>query len=140
MDDIGRRISTLIDYIVGDEHGRNKRFADIVGVTEFVVSNWIGRNPGINVILRIKEAIPEVSMPWLLSGEGDMLVETGSISPLREAYEFLRSMGIVHTQTDVAVKTGYHKSAVSQAFHGVDGYVTSRFIETFNQAFGGLFN
>ena len=66
-----------------------------------------------------------------------MLVGAERISPLREAYEFLRSMGIVHTQTDVAVKTGYHKSAVSQAFYGVDGYVTSRFVETFNQAFGG---
>ena len=80
---------------------------------------------GINVIRRIKEAIPEVSMPWLLSGEGDMLVETGSISPLREAYEFLRSMGIVRTQTDVAVKTGYNKSAVSHALHGTEGYVTN---------------
>lgn len=140
MDDIGRRISTLMDYIVGDEHGRNKRFADKVGVTEFVVSNWIRRNPGINVIRRIKEAIPEVSMPWLLSGEGDMLVETGSISPLREAYEFLRSMGIVRTQTDVAVKTGYNKSAVSHALHGTEGYVTNRFVAAFNEAFGGLFN
>ena len=140
MDDIGRRISTLMDYIVGDEHGRNKRFADKVGVTEFVVSNWIRRNPGINVIRRIKEAIPGVSMPWLLSGEGDMLVETGSISPLREAYEFLRSMRIVRTQTDVAVKTGYNKSAVSHALHGTEGYVTNRFVAAFNEAFGGLFN
>ena len=53
---------------------------------------------------------------------------------------FYGVVGIVRTQTDVAVKTGCHKSAVSQAFHGVDGYVTSHFIETFNQAFGGLFN
>lgn len=140
MDDIGRRISTLMDYIVGDEHGRNKRFADKVGVTEFVVSNWIRRNPGISVIRRIKEAIPEVSMPWLLSGEGSMLVGSERISPLREAYEFLRSMGIVRTQTDVAVKTGCDKLAVSHALHGTEGYVTSRIVETFNQAFGGLFN
>ena len=69
-----------------------------------------------------------------------MLVETGSISPLREAYEFLRSIGIVRTQTDVAVKTGYNKSAVSHALHGTEGYVTSRFVAAFNDAFGGLFN
>ena len=69
-----------------------------------------------------------------------MLVETGCIYPLREAYEFLRSMGIVRTQTDVAVKTGYNKSAVSHALHGTEGYVTNRFVAAFNQAFGGLFN
>ena len=69
-----------------------------------------------------------------------MLVETSSISPLREAYDYLRSMGMIHTQADVAVKIGYHKSAVSQALHGVDGYITSRFVAAFNEAFGGVFN
>ena len=69
-----------------------------------------------------------------------MLVDSERVSPLREAYEFLRSIGIARTQTDVAVKTGYNKSAVSHALHGTEGYVTSRFVAAFNDAFGGLFN
>lgn len=101
-----------------------------------------GKTQGISIKManRIKATFPRYNRSWLLSGEGDMLVEPRSISPLREAYDYLRSMGLIHTQADVAVKIGYHKSAVSQALHGIDGYVTSRFIETFNQAFGGLFN
>ena len=101
-----------------------------------------GKTQGISIKManRIKAIFPHYNRSWLLSGEGDMLVEPRSISPLREAYDYLRSMGLIHTQADVAVKIGYHKSAVSQALHGIDGYVTSRFIETFNQAFGGLFN
>jgi len=63
-----------------------------------------------------------------------MLVDSERVSPLREAYEFLRSIGIVRTQTDVAVKTGYNKSAVSHALHGTEGYVTSRFVAAFNDA------
>ena len=100
------------------------------------ISKGITKNISVALSERLLKAFPYYNRGWLLSGEGGMLVGAERISPLREAYEFLRSMGIVHTQTDVAVKTGYHKSAVSQAFHRVDGYVT----ETFNDAFGGLFN
>lgn len=60
--------------------------------------------------------------------------------PLREAYNYLRSKGIVHTQTNIAEKTKYNKSAVSQALAGVEAYVTSNFVQAFNEAFGGLFN
>lgn len=101
-----------------------------------------GKTQGISIKManRIKATFPHYNRSWLLSGEGDMLVETSSISPLREAYDYLRSMGMIHTQADVAVKIGYHKSAVSQALHGVDGYITSRFVAAFNEAFGGVFN
>ena len=101
-----------------------------------------GKTQGISIKManRIKVTFPHYNRSWLLSGEGDMLVEPRSISPLREAYDYLRSMGLIHTQADVAVKIGYHKSAVSQALHGIDGYITSRFVAAFNEAFGGLFN
>lgn len=61
-------------------------------------------------------------------------------TPLKEAYEHLRSLGIVHTQKDIADKVKYNKSAVSQALNGIEGYVTSNFVSTFNEAFGGIFN
>lgn len=101
-----------------------------------------GKTQGISIKManRIKATFPHYNRSWLLSGEGDMLVEPRSISPLREAYDYLRSMGLIHTQADVAVKIGYHKSAVSQALHGIDGYITCRFVAAFNEAFGGLFN
>lgn len=61
-------------------------------------------------------------------------------TPLKEAYEHLRSLGIVHTQKGIADKVKYNKSAVSQALNGVEGYVTSNFVSAFNEAFGGIFN
>lgn len=73
MDTVASRISAFIDHSVGVEHGRNKRFADKMGVTEFVVSNWVKRGAGTSVIMKIKNAFPEVSVEWLLSGEGEML-------------------------------------------------------------------
>ena len=73
MDTVASRISALIDHLVGDEHGRNKRFADKVGVTEFVVSNWVKRGAGTSVMMKIKKAFPEVNIEWLMSGEGEML-------------------------------------------------------------------
>ena len=60
--------------------------------------------------------------------------------PLREAYNYLRSRGVIHTQSSVAEKTKYNKSAVSQALGGVDAYVTTNFVSAFNEAFGGIFN
>ena len=73
MNTVASRISAFIDHSVGIEHGRNKRFADKMGVTEFVVSNWVKRGAGTSVIMKIKNAFPEVSVEWLLSGEGEML-------------------------------------------------------------------
>lgn len=76
MDTVASRISALISHSVGDEHGRNKRFADKVGVTEFVVSNWVKRGAGMSVMMKIKKAFPEVSIEWLMSGEGEMFKDS----------------------------------------------------------------
>ena len=104
------------------------------------ISRGITKNISVALSERLLKAFPYYNRGWLLLGEGSMLVDSERVSPLREAYEFLRSIGIVRTQTDVAVKTGYNKSAVSHALHGTEGYVTSRFVAAFNDAFGGLFN
>jgi hypothetical protein len=81
MDTVASRISALVDYYVGSKHGRNKRFADKVGVTEFVVSNWVKRGAGTSVMMKIKKAFPEISVEWLLSGEGEMIKENDEVSP-----------------------------------------------------------
>lgn len=67
-------------------------------------------------------------------------ITTTETTPLKEAYEHLRSLGIVHTQKGIADKVKYNKSAVSQALNGIEGYVTSNFVSAFNEAFGGIFN
>lgn len=61
-------------------------------------------------------------------------------TPLRIAFEHLRSMGVVETQMNVAERIGYNKSAVSHALKGTSGYVTENFVATFNEAFGCIFS
>ena len=134
----------MLDQILFREGMTHASLAKLLGYSSpqllYNISKGITKNISVALSERLLKAFPYYNRGWLLSGEGSMLVGSERISPLREAYEFLRSMGIVRTQTDVAVKTGYDKLAVSHALHGTEGYVTSRFVETFNQAFGGLFN
>lgn len=59
---------------------------------------------------------------------------------MKEAYDYLRSNGVIHTQSSIAEKTKYNKSAVSQALRGIEAYVTGNFVSAFNEAFGGIFN
>jgi transcriptional regulator with XRE-family HTH domain len=51
------------------------QFADSIGVARPIVSHILsGRNkPSLEVVQRIIGAFPAISLPWLLSGSGDML-------------------------------------------------------------------
>ena len=134
----------MLDQILSQEGMTHASLAKLLGYSSpqllYNISRGITKNISVALSERLLKAFPYYNRGWLLLGEGGMLVDSERVSPLREAYEFLRSIGIARTQTDVAVKTGYNKSAVSHALHGTEGYVTSRFVASFNDAFGGLFN
>ncbi|RTQ51515.1 helix-turn-helix domain-containing protein [Hymenobacter gummosus] len=51
------------------------QFADAIGVARPIVSHILGgRNkPSLEVVQKIIAAFPDVALPWLLSGQGDML-------------------------------------------------------------------
>ena len=59
---------------------------------------------------------------------------------LKEAFEFLRSNGKVHTQKDLAVQMGATRPNVSGAFKGDPKILTDNFIKRFNNAFDDIFN
>ena len=52
------------------------QFADAIGVARPIVSHILsGRNkPSLEVVQRILAAMPDLAMPWLLNGTGEMLV------------------------------------------------------------------
>jgi len=54
------------------------QFADTIGIGRPVVSHILnGRNkPSLEVMQKIMEAFPDLSLPWLLKGEGPMLAST----------------------------------------------------------------
>jgi transcriptional regulator with XRE-family HTH domain len=59
------------------------QFADAIGVARPIVSHVLsGRNkPSLEVVQRILAAMPELSMPWLLNGTGDMLATPLAAGP-----------------------------------------------------------
>lgn len=59
---------------------------------------------------------------------------------IRNAYEYLKSIGKVNTQQDVANTMDIKKESVSRAFNGNENYLTDKFVRRFNQAYDNIFN
>lgn len=57
-----------------------------------------------------------------------------------KAYKHLRSIGKVHTKTDVANIMHASRSNVTAALNGDSKFLTDNFLERFNVAFGNTFN
>lgn len=78
--DTSLNISKLIEY---KKLSSDAEFARFVGVSPALVSRWRSRNS--YDVDKIVNAFPEVSIPWLLSGEGEMLKADSK----EEEYELL---------------------------------------------------
>lgn len=63
------------------------QFADLIGVGRPVVSHILSeRNkPSLDVVQRVIAAFPAVSLPWLLSGVGEMLTDPDQVTPATAA-------------------------------------------------------
>lgn len=59
---------------------------------------------------------------------------------LKEAFEYLRGKGEVHTQADIADKMKASRPNVSSAFSGDAKCLTDKFLIRFNKAFGRIFS
>ena len=59
---------------------------------------------------------------------------------LRDAYEYLRRQGKVHTQVDAAKAMGADAATFSRAMKGDEKSLTDKFLKRFNAAFDGVFN
>ena len=59
---------------------------------------------------------------------------------LKEAFNYLKSKGIVHMQIDVAKQMDAPNTNISRAFRGHPRYLTDSFLHRFNSAFNGVFN
>jgi len=58
---------------------------------------------------------------------------------LKEAFDYLRGKGLVHTQADVADRMKASRPNVSSAFNGDAKCLTDKFLIRFNRAFGQIF-
>ena len=57
-----------------------------------------------------------------------------------EAYNYLRQIGLAHTQKDVAEKMQSTPPNVSSAMKGVEAVLTDSFLRRFNAAYGNIFS
>ncbi|MVN75467.1 helix-turn-helix domain-containing protein [Hymenobacter sp. HMF4947] len=73
------RIRQLLDW----QQISPTQFADLIGVGRPVVSHILSeRNkPSLEVVQRIIAAFPAISLPWLLTGTGEMLAEASTGTP-----------------------------------------------------------
>ncbi|TDN37990.1 helix-turn-helix domain-containing protein [Hymenobacter sp. UV11] len=74
---------TRIRQLLDSKELSPTQFADLIGVGRPVVSHILSeRNkPSLDVVQRIIGAFPEISLPWLLSGIGNMLDEAAVAAP-----------------------------------------------------------
>lgn len=59
---------------------------------------------------------------------------------IMSAYNYLKNVGIVSSQQNVADKMNVRKESVSKAFNGNKSYLTNTFILKFNSTFDNIFN
>ena len=70
---------TRIRQLLEEKQLTPTQFADLIGIGRPVVSHILSeRNkPSLEVVQRIIDAFPGMSLPWLLRGTGPMLIESG---------------------------------------------------------------
>lgn len=59
---------------------------------------------------------------------------------LKAAYQYLKNIGEVHTQQDVANIMHKNKANISAAFNGNSRFLTDNFLKDFNSIFGNIFS
>lgn len=69
-----------------------------------------------------------------------MMQENAKHKCITKAYEHLRSIGKVHTKTDVANIMHASRPNVTAALNGDSKFLTDNFLERFNVAFDNMFN
>jgi len=71
----------VIHIINKNRFSSYKELGKQLGVSEQTIYKYInGKSlPGIDVILKVKQMIPEINLNWLLVGEGEMYVKPQKI-------------------------------------------------------------
>lgn len=59
---------------------------------------------------------------------------------IKTAFEYLRSVGLIHTQKDLSLRMKASEGNISKALKGDPKILTDKFIKRFNNAFDDIFN
>lgn len=58
----------------------------------------------------------------------------------QKAFNYLKRCGIISSQTDIATTMETYSQNISRAYNGDERYLTDKFLNRFNTAFGNIFN
>lgn len=62
------------------------------------------------------------------------------VDRLRQVFNYIKSIGLVHTQKDLAERMKASEATVSKALKGEEQILTSSFLRRLNRAFDNIFN
>lgn len=141
------KIEKLLNYL----EINSKEFSERLGYDrpQIIYDIQKGKTKRISETLanKIISVFPNIRKAWLLADDGEMLMNTeetridsGKKERILLAYNYLRSKGFIHTQSDLAEKMQSNKVNVSRAMAGNERYLTDKFLKRLNNSFGGVFN
>lgn len=141
------KIEKLLNYL----EINSKEFSERLGYDrpQIIYDIQKGKTKRISETLanKIISVFPNIRKAWLLADDGEMLtnteeicIDSGKKERILLAYNYLRSKGLIHTQSDLAEKMQSNKVNVSRAMAGNERYLTDKFLKRLNNSFGGVFN
>lgn len=105
------RLSQLIAYKTG---GRQADFAAMLGWTpQYLAKLLKGESFGLNPVLAILTAMPEVDARWFLFGEGEMLTPAG-VADVRQGV-MSRVQSLIEYERFIPIMTGEELRQMEQA-------------------------
>jgi repressor LexA len=112
------RVKDFYNYLLSHGLVRNQQhFADRIGVDKGVISLlFVGKKRATPAFLkRVEAAFPEVSLTWLLSGEGSMLAETDTPTNNKNTLPLIPIEAVAgFPKGDADTPTNYERYAVPE--------------------------
>jgi hypothetical protein len=102
---------------VAKHYGSQQKFATILGTTQSNVANWIQRGSLSSKAIRmIATNCPEISLDWLTTGNGDMIIDTHELVPNVQGDESGKGL-MVNITTGLPDSSKIDKSNRRHAMH-----------------------
>lgn len=97
---MNKRLREIVQY---KTRGKNKPFAELVGWTPQYLGKLLhGNDFGLKPVLAVLRALPEINARWLLTGEGQMLIDNNAgdlhaaiVSHIKAVLDLERFIGVM---------------------------------------------
>lgn len=83
----------------------NDKFGEKLGVSDVSIGKYINKQaaPGTDVYQSFNESFPEISLEWLITGKGNMLVELNKYESFKTTSEYKENEKVDHNKIEDAL-------------------------------------